>query len=83
MSTDPSKFLHLAYPVAVEIARQIDNTVSADLLCRAGLPYPVAVDLARQISAGVGNMLALHAAHGFSPDCAKALKTAIELKGAH
>lgn len=29
--------------------------VSADELCRGGMPYPVAIEVARQMNAGAGN----------------------------
>lgn len=29
--------------------------VSADEVCRGGLPYPVAIEIARQMNAGAGN----------------------------
>lgn len=29
--------------------------VSADEVCRGGVPYPVAIEIARQMNAGVGN----------------------------
>lgn len=29
--------------------------VSADELCRGGMPYPIAIEVARQMNAGAGN----------------------------
>jgi hypothetical protein len=85
MSTDSSKFHHIAYPVANEIARQIDNTVSAPLLCQAGIAYPTAVALAAIISTGSGGALEIDALFrlGFSASDAAAIVAACNTKGPH
>ena len=82
MSTDHSKFIHLAGPKAVVLAKVIDGVNSADTLSKAGISYPVAIELSRQISAGVGDVFKLHRM-GFSVDTAKAVVTAINAAGAH
>jgi hypothetical protein len=75
MSTDPASLIGLPYPVAVELARQIDGTVDAAALGRL-LPGPVAVELARQMTAHSGDEAKL-VSSGIPPHIAKKLKTTI------
>jgi hypothetical protein len=53
-------------------------TVSADEVCRSGLPYPVAIEIARQMNAGVGNGSTDRLiSTGMAPESAKALANQI------
>jgi len=48
--------------------------VSADEICRGGVPYPVAIEIARQMNAGAGNgSVDKLVATGVAPEQAKAL----------
>ena len=79
-TTNPAIFSPggLAYPSATELARQIDGTADAKLLCQIGFSYPVAVELARQMVVGTGNVAQLVAC-GLNPALAVAIKGAIDL----
>lgn len=76
MTTKPELLYGLPYPVAAEIARQIDGTPDAAALSRIGVPGPVAVELARQMTAHTGEVDKLINS-GMGPHIAKALKSAI------
>lgn len=76
MPTDPASLVGLPYPVAVELARQIDGTPDAAKLSRCGLPGPVAIELARQMTAHSGDEAKL-VSSGIPPHIAKKLKTTI------
>lgn len=77
-TTDPATLLPgLAYPQAVELARQIDGTADAGALSRVGFSGPAAVELARQMVAGVGEVHQLRQC-GFDGALCRAIKTAID-----
>lgn len=76
MPTDPASLIGLPYPVAAELARQIDGTADAAALSRIGIPGPVAVELARQITAHSGDEAKLISS-GIPPHIAKKLKSTI------
>lgn len=74
--TNPEQLYGLPYPVAVEVARQINGTPDATALGRI-LPGPVATELFRQMTAKSGELEKL-AACGLPPHVAKALKTGFD-----
>ena len=76
MPTNPASLIGLPYPVAAEIARQIDGTPDAAALSRIGISGPVAIELARQITAHSGDEAKL-VRMGFPGHVGKALKAAI------
>lgn len=83
MSTDSSKFRHIAGPLAVALAKHTDGVASsADFLCRSGFSAPIAVEIARQQKAGVGNAKILFEFCGFSTTDATAVAAAISAAGA-
>jgi hypothetical protein len=53
-------------------------TVSADEVCRGGVPYPIAIEIARQMNAGTGNGNTERLiSTGLAPESAKALAAQI------
>jgi hypothetical protein len=76
MSTDPASLIGLPYPVAAELARQIDGTPNAAKLSQCGIPGPVAVELVRQMTAHSGDEAKL-VNSGIPPHIAKKLKSTI------
>jgi hypothetical protein len=84
-SAKSETFKHMNTSHAVAIADAINNTVSADKLCRAAIPYPTAIALAAIISGGLGGAKEIEALHrlGFSASDAAAIAAASVAKGAH
>ena len=79
---NPAALLHVAYPTANEIARQLNTGQSnADLLSRAGIPGPVAVAIQKMMAAGTGNIEALRQC-GYCSEDAITLAAAITAAGA-
>jgi hypothetical protein len=80
MTTDATKFMvpgGIAYPQAVELARQIDEGADAEKLVSSAFPDYMAVELANQIKSrtvNVGRLLELQMAG----ELANAFKKAIE-----
>ncbi len=85
MATKPDQFKHMPGAHALAIVDAIDNTVSADKLCRSAIPYPTAIALAKIISAGSGGAKDIQALHvlGFSASDAAAIVAAANVRGAH
>jgi hypothetical protein len=85
VTTKPETFKHMPGAHALAIADAIDNTVSADKLCRSAIPYPTAIALAKIISAGSGGALEIGALHraGFSASDAAAIVAAANVRGPH
>lgn len=75
--TTSEQLIGLPYPVAVELARQINGTPDAAALSRIGISGPVAVELVRQMTAKVGEVDRLHSM-GFSMHAAKAIKVGFD-----
>jgi hypothetical protein len=86
MTTDATKLKHMVGSQALAISAQIDGTVSADTLCKSGIPYPTAIALAAIISSGgAGGARDIQALHvlGYSAADAAVIVAAAVARGAH
>ena len=85
MPMDASKLLHVCYPEAVEIARQLNTpgAVNPNKLVAVGVSFPIAMEIGRQMNAGVGNQKRLLEACQFSVPDAITLAAAITAAGVH
>jgi len=83
--TNPVTFKHMPASHALAIADAIDNTVSADKLCKSAIAYPTAIALAAIISAGSGGAKEIQALHvlGLSASDAAAIVAAANVRGPH
>ena len=84
MTTDATKFVcagGLSYPVAIELAAQIDAAEpSAEKLVSAFIPDFLARELATQIKSGAGNAVRLQEVYFVAPELASAIATAINAR---
>jgi hypothetical protein len=85
MTTNAAAFRHMPASHALAITDAIDNTVSADKLCKSAIAYPTAIALAKIISAGSGGALEIGALHraGFSASDSAAIVAAANVRGPH
>lgn len=86
MTFDSSKLVAVSYPIAREIAGQINGSVNVDKLSKIGIAGPTAIALAAIISSGgAGGARDIGALHrsGFCASDAAAIVAAAIAAGAH